>query len=354
MCRLESDTAIATRRYFWVMNMCNGLPLLSIVAPAYNEQDVLPAFHHELMKVLDGLENEFVIEVIYVDDGSSDATPGIITRLALEDARVRYLLLSRNFGHQAALTAGLEFAQGDIVVSMDSDLQHPPEVILSLIAEWRKGNDIVLTIREDHQSLGYFKRLSSKFFYLLMRSMSGMDIRQAAADFRLMSRMSLNALLAMPERHRFLRGMVHWLGYSRSEVYFVAPPRFAGKSKYTVFKMLQLARDGLLSFSRVPLHAALLTAGGALGLSGLLSFCAWLKWHPSGSVAWLLLALIVTVHMGGFAVWVALVAFSEYLARIHEQVLGRPLYIVKASSDIVSTVRADSRLAPSVIHRKAG
>jgi len=313
--------------------MTERRPLLSIVSPAYNEQEVLPPFHAELMRVVETLQDEFDVEVIYVDDGSSDATPAVITGLAARDQRVRYVLLSRNFGHQAALTAGLEFCRGDIIVSMDSDLQHPPQLILELIAGWKQGSDIVLTIREDDKTLGLFKKLTSKLFYVLMRKMSGMDIRPAAADFRLMTRKALNALLAMPERHRFIRGMVHWLGFKRSEVHFVAPPRFAGKSKYTLLKMIRFARDGLLSFSRVPLHAALLAAGGALGLSFLLSFGAWLAWQPAGPVAWLLLALIFTVHMGGFAVWVALVAFSEYLARVHEQVLGRPLYVVSETSD---------------------
>jgi dolichol-phosphate mannosyltransferase len=313
--------------------MADRRTLLSIVSPAFNEQEVLLPFHAELTKVLDTLQDEFDIEVIYVDDGSKDNTPAIISSLSLRDPRVRYVLLSRNFGHQAALTAGLEFSRGDVIISMDSDLQHPPQLILELIAQWRKGFEIVLTIREDDKSIGLFKKLTSQFFYVLMRKMSGMDIRAAAADFRLMTRKPLNALLAMPERHRFIRGMVHWLGFKRSEVNFVAPPRFAGKSKYTLLKMIRFARDGLLSFSRIPLHAALLAAGGSLGLSFLLSFCAWLAWHPPGPVGWLLLALIFTVHMGGLAVWVALLAFSEYLARVHEQVMGRPLYVVSENSD---------------------
>jgi polyisoprenyl-phosphate glycosyltransferase len=313
--------------------MTERLPLLSIVSPAFNEQEVLPPFHAELIRVLETLEDEYRIEILYVDDGSADATPAVLAGLSARDPRVRYLLLSRNFGHQAALTAGLEHARGDLVISMDSDLQHPPALIPELLAHWKLGNDIVLTIREDHRSLSPFKRLTSRLFYMMMRTMSGMDIRPAASDFRLMTRKSLNALLAMPERHRFLRGMVHWLGFPRQEVPFQAPPRFAGKSKYTLLKMVRLARDGLLSFSRVPLHAALLTAGGTLILSFLLSSASWLLWHPEGSVRWLLLALIVTLHMGGMSIWVALLAFSEYLARVHEQVLGRPLYLIRDTSD---------------------
>lgn len=307
-------------------------PLLSVVSPAYNEEAVLPPFHQELVKVLDTLE-EFDVEIVYVDDGSTDATPAVLARLAMADPRVHYLRLSRNFGHQAALTAGLEYARGDVVVSMDSDLQHPPAVIRELLAGWRAGNDVVLTIRQDDKSLGFFKKLTSRLFYVAMRYMSGMDIRPAAADFRLLTRKALDALLRMPERHRFIRGMVHWLGFSVAEVPFVAPPRFAGKSKFTLVRMIRLARDGLLSFSRVPLHAAQLLAGAMLLVSFLGTTTAWVFCRPEEPVAWLILALILGAHLIGATMWVALLAFSEYLARIHEQVLGRPLYIVRETSE---------------------
>jgi dolichol-phosphate mannosyltransferase len=207
--------------------------------------------------------------------------------------------------------------------------------MLELLDRWREGHDVVVTIRQDHRSLGLFKKLTSRFFYFTMRYCSGMDIRPAAADFRLLTRKALEALLRMPERHRFLRGMVHWLGFPTAEVPFVAPPRFAGRSKFTVVRMIRLARDGLLSFSRVPLHAALLAAGAMLLLSFVGTTTAWAAFRPAGSVGWLILTLIVGAHLAGGAMWVALVAFSEYLARIHEQVLGRPLYVVRESSDDV-------------------
>jgi dolichol-phosphate mannosyltransferase len=160
-----------------------------------------------------------------------------------------------------------------------------------------------------------------------------MDVRPAAADFRLLTRKALDGLLRMPERHRFLRGMVHWLGFAATEVHFVAPPRFAGKSKFTLVRMIRLARDGLLSFSRVPLHAALLLAGAMLLVSFLGTTTAWLVFRPAGAAGWLVLSLIVGAHLAGAAMWIALLAFSEYLARIHEQVLGRPLYVIRDSSD---------------------
>jgi dolichol-phosphate mannosyltransferase len=317
--------------------------LLSIVAPAFNEEAVLPHFHEQLARVLVTLADEFDIEIVYVDDGSDDATPAILARLACDDPRVRYLRLSRNFGHQAALTAGLEHARGDVIVSMDSDLQHPPTVIRELIRQWREGHDVVITLRRDHRSLGGFKKLTSRVFYWAMRWCSGMDVRPAAADFRLLSRRALDILLRMPERHRFLRGMVHWLGFPTAEVPFTAPPRLAGQSKFTVVRMIRLARDGLLSFSRVPLHAALLLAGAMLGVSFVGTTAAWLLCAPRDATGWLLLALIAGIHLAGAGMWVALVAFSEYLARVHEQVLGRPLYVVRETSDDV----ADRGRAPA-------
>src|SRR5262245_13553163 len=172
-------------------------PLLSVVAPAYNEQAVLPAFHDELTRVLVTLRDEFDTEIVYVDDGSDDATPAILAGLAVADSNVRFVRLSRNFGHQAALTAGLEHARGDVVVSMDADLQHPPAVIRELLARWREGHEVVITLRRDHRSLGAFKKRSSRIFYWAMRWCSGMDVRPAAADFRLLSRRALDALLRM-------------------------------------------------------------------------------------------------------------------------------------------------------------
>lgn len=312
--------------------MASEKPLLSIVAPAFNEQEVLPAFHAELSKTLDQLSSEYDLEVIYVDDGSRDDTPLVLQSLAQEDPRVHYVLLSRNFGHQAALTAGLVHARGDIVISMDSDLQHPPPVILSLLEKWKEGYQVVLTIREDDETISWFKKTSSKLFYRVLQRMSGMEIRPAAADFRLLTRKALDVFLKMPERNRFIRGMIHWLGFPSAEVHFKAAPRFAGKSKYTLVKMIRFARDGLLSFSRVPLHAALLLAGFLIGLSFLFSLGVWTFRLGNDENRWMILAMICSFHICGVGIWGAMLAISEYLSRIHEQILGRPLYVVRNSS----------------------
>ena len=229
-------------------------PRLTVVCPAYQEEAALPAFHAELARVADGLAGEYDVDMLYVDDGSPDGTLAVMRRLAAQDGRVRYVSLSRNFGHQAALTAGLEHATGDLVVSMDTDLQHPPEVIPRLLDGWQAGADVVITVREDDATLGRFKGLASRAFYRLMRAVSRTEIRPAAADFRLMTRPAVQALLGMRESHRFLRGMVQWLGFPTAEVRFDAGRASAGKSKYTFRRQLALGLNGMFSFSRVPLR----------------------------------------------------------------------------------------------------
>ncbi len=210
--------------------MARVISKLSIVCPAFQEEEVLPLFHQELSRVLLTLADDYDIEVIYVDDGSRDRSLEVIKALAAQDPHVRYLSLSRNFGHQAALTAGLEHARGEVVITLDSDLQHPPALIPVLLEKWKEGSDIVLTIRQDDPHLGLVKRFTSRWFYRVMGLVSDTDIRLAAADYRLMSRKAVEALLQLRETHRFLRGMVQWLGFAVTEVPFQPAGRRAGVS----------------------------------------------------------------------------------------------------------------------------
>src|SRR5262245_56141368 len=239
------------------MAMTARLPKLSIVCPAYEEEEGLPFFHAELCRVLGELKDEYTFEILYVDDGSRDGTLAVLRRLTAHDPRVRFLSLSRNFGHQAALTAGLDHATGDVTISMDSDLQHPPALIPQLLDKWKQGYDVVLTIREEDKRLGLGKRLTSKLFYRVIRMMSDTDIRPAGSDFRLLSRKAVDQLKQLRERHRFLRGMVQWLGLPTAEITFTPASRKAGQSKYTFRRMLRLAGDGMFSFSIAPLRVAL-------------------------------------------------------------------------------------------------
>lgn len=313
-------------------------PTLSLVCPAYNEEEVLPCFHRELSAVIDRLGQDYRIEVIYVDDGSRDGTLETLRKMAAADARVRYLSFSRNFGHQAALTAGLEAARGDVVITMDSDLQHPPALIPALLEQWRAGKDVVLTIRQDNDT-GLVKRWTSRWFYVLMRLLSDTEIRAAAADFRLMSRRAVDALLQMREAHRFLRGMVQWLGFPSAEIPFVVQQRAAGRSKYNLKRMLALAADGAISFSRTPLRLVMLSG---LLLSGLgvvgtaSSLGCWLA-RGGADAGWTVVLGALLLIGGG--ILFALGVVGEYVGRIYEQVKGRPLYVVKEAGNLSAVGR---------------
>ncbi len=313
--------------------MEKALPLLSVVSPAYQEEEVLPAFHASLSRALAPLAAGFEIEILYVDDGSTDGTLAVLRRLAADDPRVRFLSLSRNFGHQAALTAGLEHARGDAVVSLDSDLQHPPALIPGLVERWRQGYDAVLTERQDAAESGWFKRRSSAGFYWLLARLSDTPVSPAASDFRLLSRRALDALLQMRECHRFLRTMVNWLGFPVTTIPYQAAPRAAGRPRYTLRRMLRLAGDGLVSFSRLPLRLPLLVGPGLLllGLIGLVGLAvAGLAGRGAG--AWPVYSVaLLTLALNGL-VLTSLGVMGEYVGRVYEQVKQRPIYLLKETS----------------------
>ena len=308
--------------------MSGTLPLVSIVCPAFEEEEVLPVFHRNLQAELERLKSQYRFEILLVDDGSSDRTLDVIKEIARNDPAVSYVSLSRNFGHQAALTAGLEHARGDAVISMDADMQHPPHVIPELLAAWREGFDVVITIREVDRELPWFKRVTSTAFYRLMQLVSDTEVRVAAADFRLLSRVALDALLQLREHHRFVRGMVQWLGFRVKECVFHPGERVAGRSKYTFRRMLRLAGDGLFSFSRAPLRAANWVCMGFLGLAMLHAVLMGLDWlQGAGFASWHYLAGIVNLGIG--CVLGALGVMGEYIGRVSEQVKQRPLYVIK-------------------------
>jgi dolichol-phosphate mannosyltransferase len=318
--------------------MARVITKLSIVCPAFQEEEVLPLFHQELSGVLDPLESDYDIEIIYVDDGSRDGTLEVLKALAAHDPRVRFLSLSRNFGHQAALTAGLEHARGDVVVTMDSDLQHPPALVPVLLQKWKDGADIVLTIRQDDPHLGFWKRFTSRWFYRVLGLVSDTDIRLAAADFRLMSRKAVDALLQLRETHRFIRGMVQWLGFAVAEVPFHPAGRKAGVSKYTLRRMVNFAFDGIVSFSKVPLRISIFLGLLALCTSFLVGCWTAVNWALSGHVVGLgWAALLISMHLIGGCILLALGIVGEYVGRIYDQVKGRPLYLLKDKSPDTET-----------------
>lgn len=301
--------------------------LLSVVSPCFNEEGVIELFHRELVRVLATLP-EFDHEIVLVDDGSRDRTLAVLDQLAAADPRVRPVALSRNFGHQIALSAGLDAARGDVVVLMDSDLQHPPELLPAMVAAWRGGAEIVSTIRR-RTAAPWLQRVTSRAFYWLLNRLSEVPIEPAAADFCLLSRRVRDQLVAMPERHRLLRGMVAWVGFSRTFLAFDAPPRAAGRTKYGWRKRIALAIDGILGFSTAPIRLAiwvglLVVALGAIYLLYVLGKALWTGDVVTG---WPSLISVVLI-LGGLQI-LFIGVIGAYLGRVFEQAKGRPLYVLR-------------------------
>jgi dolichol-phosphate mannosyltransferase len=288
--------------------------------------------HAELCRACDPLPYRF--EFLFVDDGSTDRSLEVLAELRRKDPRVRYLALSRNFGHQAALSAGLAHAVGDAVITMDGDLQHPPSLIPQLLERWREGFEIVNTSRLETQGIHPLKRLFSACFYRVFNWITSVRIEPGGADFRLMSRQVVNEIRALPERHRFLRGIVPWIGFHQTKIAFQAPKRFGGRPKLSFFRNLRFALDGLTAFSFFPLRLMSI-AGWTLTLASLLY----------GIYAVLVHFLLQTTEPGWTSIIVCIVFFSgfqlammgmmgEYIGRISEQVKGRPLYVVRRMAGV--------------------
>lgn len=307
-------------------------PQLTVVVPCYNEVDGIDDFYQSLAGVLDGIRDaEF--RIVIVDDGSSDGTLDRLNELAKGEARLEVYSLSRNFGHQVALSAGLDVAAGDACILMDADLQHPPSLIPALLERWREGFDVVFTIRRETGDGGWMKRLTSWGFYWLMNRLSDTAIVPLASDFCLLSDRARRALCAMPERHRFLRGMRSWIGFRQSAVAFDAPARRAGESKYTTLKMLALARDALFSFSIAPMRLAI-RAGAILLVCGLAyAVFVVVKLLSGGRLVpgWGSLIAATSILGGVQLLFVGLI--GEYVARIFEETKRRPLYFFKQQPD---------------------
>jgi polyisoprenyl-phosphate glycosyltransferase len=303
--------------------MARELHLLSVVAPMLDEEALASAFHARVAVAL----GEIPFELVVVDDGSRDRTPEILDRIASRDPRVRVLHLSRPFGHQLALTAGLDHARGDAVVLIDGDLQDPPEVIPEMIERWREGIDVVYAVREQRLGETAFKRITARGFYRTFRRLTGLDLAVESGDFRLMDRKALRALLAMPERNRFLRGMTVWIGFSQIAVPFVRQERHAGVTKYPLRKMLRFSFDAITSFSSRPLQWATF-------LGFLFSIIAFLA-IPLTIVAryaniferGVPTTIIIVLLLGGIQL-ITLGIIGEYIGRIYDEVKHRPLYVV--------------------------
>ena len=323
--------------------------LLSVIVPCYNEEAVLAETHRRLGEVLERMD-DIDYEIVYVDDGSQDATAQILQALQLNDEHVRVLCFSRNFGHQTAVTAGLEHATGDAVVIIDADLQDPPEVIPEFVARWREGYHVAYGVRVDRPGETRFKLATAKSFYRLLGRLSETQIPLDAGDFRLMDRRVVNALQAMPERDRFVRGMVAWVGFRQVAVPYKRAPRFAGESKYPFFRMMRFALDGLTSFSVAPLHAATWIGfiASALAMLGV-GYALVLRLFTNNWVTGWTALFIAVLFVGGTQL-LALGVIGEYVGRIYAESKRRPLYVVQ---DRLGFERPDAaRQVPLHIYRE--
>ena len=299
--------------------------LISIVAPVYNEGAGVDAFVARLTEVLAGagLRAEFV----FVDDGSADDSWARVVRLARTDERVRGVQLSRNFGKEAALLAGLEHAEGDAVIVMDADLQHPPGAIPGMVQHWRDGADVVEAVKRTRAGQPLANRLASRLFNRVFTGLTRVDLMNAT-DFRLLSRTALDALLRMPEHSSFFRGTSSWIGFRRVAVEVEVDPRAEGATRWSVSALFRLAVNGLTSFTTAPLH--LVTVGGFVfaGFSLVLGVQTLVRWLTGGSVAGFTTVILILLVMGTF-ILLGLGIIGEYLARVHEEVRGRPRYLVR-------------------------
>jgi polyisoprenyl-phosphate glycosyltransferase len=300
---------------------------ISVVVPAYNEELVINETHKRLNDALSSIAADY--EIIYVNDGSRDKTIEILKEIGAKDSHVRILNFSRNFGHQVAVTAGIQHATGDAVVLIDADLQDPPELIKEFVRKWQEGYDVVYAIRKSRAGETWFKKFTAAIYYRTLRKLIDIEIPLDTGDFRLMSRKVVDSLNAMPERHRFIRGLVSWVGFKQIGVEYERQERFAGETKYPLKKMIKFAMDGITAFSYKPLQLAswLGVYAALIGFVGILAIIA-LKFLTQVTVQGWSSLMVVVLFIGGVQLGI-LGIMGEYLGRIYDEVRGRPLYLLQ-------------------------
>ncbi|MFN5514992.1 MAG: glycosyltransferase family 2 protein [Cyanobacteriota bacterium] len=310
-------------------------PVYSLIVPIFNEEETLPALYERVIRVMDGLDEES--ELLLINDGSRDGSLALLRGLQSQDRRVCYLSLARNFGHQIAVTAGLNFARGQAAIILDADLQDPPELIPELIRRWREGYQVVYAQRTKRKREGWFKKLTAYAFYRLLRRLADVDIPADTGDFCLMDRRVIDLLNAMPERNRYIRGLRSWVGFRQTAVYFEREPRYAGSVKYTFRKSFRLAVNSLVSFSIVPLrlstYLGLFSALMALGMVGLVFY--WRFYEPASRLTGFAAIAVAILFLGSVQL-VCIGILGEYIGRIYEEVKGRPLYTVAEAAGFES------------------
>jgi len=303
--------------------------LLSVVVPIYSEESVIPEFYRRTKAMLAGLAPRYNHEILFVDDGSRDRSPALLRDLSRDDSRVKVVSFSRNFGHQFAITAGLDYARGDVLIIIDGDLQDPPEVIPEMLRKWEEGHKVVFGIREKRRGENPFKLLTAKLFYRLIRFLSDTEMPLDAGDFRLMDRRVVETLCSLREQNRYIRGMVSWTGFSQVGLPYKRDRRYAGKTKFTLKKMIRFAFDGILSFSDKPLK---ITAYIGFFIT-LVSFVMAVRVlvgkirHPDMLVSGWTTLILAVLFIGGIQL-ISLGILGLYLGRQYREVKKRPLYVV--------------------------
>ncbi|WP_243394651.1 glycosyltransferase family 2 protein [Leptospira adleri] len=299
---------------------------IDVVIPSFNEEGNVAVLYQRLKDVIPA---DYDYRIIFVDDGSSDGTLKEIRKLAEKNSNVGFISFSKNFGHQIALKAGLDHSDADCVISLDADLQHPPELIPILIRKWEEGNDIVYTKRMDNENVGLFKKITAKIFYSLLNALSGLNIDQGAADFRLLDRKVVNVLKTFEERNLFIRGMVTGIGFQKSFIEYQPERRVWGKSKYSLKRMFLFALDGITSFSVKPLHLATIAGVIFSFFSGIYAIYAIVIFFTSDKVVSGWTSVLVSVLFMGGVQLIVLGILGEYIGKMFLQTKNRPNYIVK-------------------------
>lgn len=302
---------------------------ISIVIPCYNEEGNIEILYNQINTFLP----DTTIEFIFVDDNSNDNTLSVIEHLSKKNTNVKYISFSRNFGHQSALRAGLEYSTGDCVISMDADLQHPPELLQTLINKWKEGYDIVYTIRKDIENVSTFKKVTSAFFYRLINSLSDIEINQGSADFRLLDKRIVLVLIKdITEYHLFYRGLISWIGYNQIGIEYIPNKRFSGKSKYSFMKMVNFAIDGITSFSIKPLKLAILLGLLLSILSGVYGIYVLFMFLFTDETVKGWSSLLLSILFIGGVNMVLLGIIGEYMGKLYIQSKNRPYFLIKKTN----------------------
>ncbi len=302
----------------------------SVIVPMYNEEEVIEHTYRRLSEVMSAADGRY--ELIFVNDGSKDKTIEVISKIRDEDDHVRLIDFSRNFGHQIAITAGMDYARGDAIIVIDADLQDPPEIILQMIAKWKEGYEVVYGKRLKRKGETLFKKWTAALFYRMLRSMTNVDIPVDTGDFRLIDRKVCDVLRSLKEKNRFVRGLISWIGFKQTSVEYVREERFAGETKYPLKKMISFALDGITSFSYKPLKIA--TYAGftiSLGAFIYLLYVLWKRLFSNTEAGWASTLAIILIFNG--IILMLLGVIGEYIGRIYDESKNRPLYIIRHADE---------------------